>query len=80
MINYSQLSATCLVGYLPSHVQRPHVVEYSYLLCTVGHFEFALESGLVLFRMAPWDCCGDAVSSFTEYHEVVQDTGLKFVP
>ena len=45
MINYSQLSATCLVGYLQSHVQRPHVVEYSYLLCTVGHFEFAPESG-----------------------------------
>ena len=47
---------------------------------TVGHFEFAPESRLVLFRMAPWDCCGDAVSSFTEYHEVVQNTGLKFVP
>ena len=80
MINYIQLSATCLVGYLPSHVQRAHVVEYSYLLCIPLVILSSPESGLVLFRMAPWDCCGDAVSSFTEYHEVVQDTGLKFVP
>ena len=47
---------------------------------TVGHFEFAPESGLVLFRMAPRDCCVDAVSSFTKYHEVVQDTWLNFIP
>lgn len=47
---------------------------------TVGHSEFAPESGLVLFQMAPWDCCGDAVSSFTAYHEVAQEIWLKFVP
>lgn len=47
---------------------------------TVGHFEFARESGLVLFWVAPWDCSGDVASSFTEHHEVGQETGLKFFP
>ena len=67
-----------LAIYLPSHVQSAHVVKYSYLLCiSLVILSLRLSLGWCCFE---WDCCGDAVSSFTEYHEVVQNTGLKFVP
>ena len=54
--------------------------------CVMGNVEVANwpfrdceETGLMLCRIALWDCFGDAISFFNGCYEVARETGSKFV-